>query len=133
MSNTFFKQAKRMSKMSDFWMCHTGCVVVYKGKVISTGYNSFKTHPIQCKYNKLRFPEDSPHSLHSEIHALSHIAKAKNINWSKVHVYTYRENDSGNIAMSRPCTSCMGFIKDLGIKHIHYTTPDGYASEVLVY
>lgn len=33
--------------------------------------------------------------------------------------------------MSRPCPNCMAAIKDLGIKHIYYTTNDGFVYENL--
>ena len=31
--------------------------------------------------------------------------------------------------MSRPCQSCQKLIKDLGIRIVHYTTDNGYATE----
>ena len=34
--------------------------------------------------------------------------------------------------MSRPCPSCMAAIKDMGIKHIYYTTNDGFVYENLM-
>ena len=34
--------------------------------------------------------------------------------------------------MSRPCPSCMAAIKDMGIKHIYYTTNDRCAYENLM-
>lgn len=129
MNNTYFKHARNMSLMSDFARSHTGCVVVCKGKIISTGFNSTKTHPIQKYYNKLRFDAETPHSLHSETHALCQIMNNKDIDWNKVHIYLYREHKNGVKAMARPCKSCMQLIKDLNIKYIHYTTEDGYAFE----
>lgn len=130
----FFRHAKNMSFMSDFYRSHTGCVVVYKNKIIGTGFNTCKTHPIQRKYNGFRFECDwSPHCMHAEVHALSQLINNSDINWSKVHVYVYREHKNGVRAIARPCKSCMQLIKDLGIKYIHYTTEDGYADEVIEY
>lgn len=34
-----------------------------------------------------------------------------------------------NMELLAPCPSCMAAIKDLGIRHIYYTTNDGYAYE----
>lgn len=134
MQPTFFKHARNMSLMSNFHKCHMGCVVVYKNKVIGTGFNSSKTHPVQKEYNKLRFNcEQSPHTLHSEIHALYPLMNDKSIEWKKVHVYVYREHKDGVRAMARPCKSCMQLIKDLGIRYVHYTTEDGFATEEIVY
>ena len=128
----FFLKAKDASKLSDYPKQHIGCAVVYKKHIISVGFNSVKTHPIQKIYNKERFDCDStPHSLHAEITALIFLKERKDIKWENVELYTYRETKSGKLAMSRPCESCMALIKNLGIKKIHYTVLDGYESENL--
>ena len=49
----------------------------------------------------------------------------KDINWSNVSIYTYRELKDGTIACSRPCPACMALIKKLGIKTIYYTDECG--------
>lgn len=130
---SFFEAAEAMSKTSEFPRVHIGCVVTNGNhRIISSGVNSTKTHPIQKKYNKERFDEDTTHSLHAELDALLPLLK-ENIDFSKVEVYTYRELYDGTMAMSRPCPSCMKLIKDLGIRNIYYTTQDGYAHEEIEY
>jgi len=133
MSNMkYFLAAKKAASMSTFYKCHTGCVVVYKGDIISSGYNSSKTHPLQKEYNKERFDGDNtPHYMHAEIHALSSLISDEEINWRKVHIYIYRIYNKTSFSLARPCPACMKLIKHLGIQHIHYTTDDGYAHEVL--
>lgn len=132
-SSVFFNKAKAMAEKSPFYKQRIGCVVTYKGKIISAGFNSYKTHPIQRKYNRIRFEEcASPDSLHAEIHALSQI-KNLDIDWNKVSVYTYRIMKSKEFGLAKPCKSCMAYIKSLGIKHICYTTNDGFAHERLIY
>lgn len=132
MKYNFFKHAKNMAAMADFHKSPTGCVIVYKNKVISTGFNSSKTHPIQRKYNDERFVSNgTPHCMHAEVYALCSLINNTEINWSKVSVYTYREHKNREKAMARPCKSCMKLIKDLGIINIYYTTEGGYAHEVL--
>lgn len=129
----FFNVAKQISKLSDYSRTKTkiGCVVVYKHRIISTGYNSDKPHPLQAKYNSRRFSVEAVHKLHAETSALIPLIHDKNIEWGKVKVFNYRELCDGSIAMSRPCKSCMAMIKDLGIKDIYYSTADGYAYESL--
>ena len=62
----YFKAAKAMSKLSDYKQ-KIGCVVVYKHRIISSGFNHHKTNPLQKKYNKYRFDEDTGfHSVHAE-------------------------------------------------------------------
>ena len=126
--------ALNMAEMSDYHKYHIGCVVVQKGKVLSASFNSSKTHPVQKMYNKYRYSGDNtPHSVHAEIHALSQIADA-DVNWKQVTVYVARKrNQDGQYGMSRPCPACMNMIKKLGIKNIVYTTNFGIASEEIKY
>ena len=132
-----FSAAKEVSFKSDYSggnHNHIGCVIAYKGTILANGFNSNKTHPIQSKYNYLRFKNDGnnylPEKVHSEIHALSKI-KYLDIDFSRVHIYVYRELKNGNLALARPCPSCMAAIKAMGIRHVHFSTADGFAHEVL--
>lgn len=126
---SFFEAAKAMSEMSDFPRTHIGCVITEGNhRIISSGCNSTRTHPIQKKYNKERFAEDTIHSLHAEVSALLPLMK-EDIDFSKVVVYTHRSLANGKPGLARPCASCMALIKELGVKKICYTTNDGYAFE----
>lgn len=132
-----FSLAREESLKSDYSGCgsaRVGTVVVYKGTVLAKGYNSNVTHTYQDLWNVKRFKNTGngylPAKLHSEINCLRKI-RYLDIDFSRVHVYNYRELRDGTIAMSRPCPSCMAALKSLGIKHIHYTTLDGYAHERL--
>ena len=128
-----FKFAKNMAEMSDFERQQVGCVAVYKNKIIGMGFNSTKTHPLQKEYNKVRFTGDySPHCMHAEVHALMPI-RNMDIDWSKVKVYTYRicKGNPNKGALARPCPSCQAFMRDLGIKHIYYTTSTTPVHEIL--
>ncbi len=126
---SFFEAAKVVSTMSDFDRVHIGCVVTEGNhRIISSGCNSTKTHPLQKQLNKERFDLDSNHSLHAETAALLPLMK-EDIDFSKVEIYTHRNYKDGHLAMARPCPSCTKLIKQLGIKKIWYTTTDGYACE----
>lgn len=129
----FFNAAKAVSEMSDFPKQHVGCVVTDGHRIISSGYNSIRTHPIQKKLNRERFSQDSMHSLHAEAMALIPLINKNDINWKKCKLYVYRELKNGELGNSRPCPSCQKLIKSLGIKNIFYTSPDGYIEERLVY
>jgi deoxycytidylate deaminase len=133
-----FNIAREISKNADYNSpkknTSIGCIVVYHNRIISSGYNSNKTSPIQKKYNKFRGfdVENFPNKLHAEISALSKI-KYLNINWQKVEVYVYRENkDTKTLVCARPCVSCMTFIKYLGIKNIFYTDENYYVHENII-
>ena len=128
----YFDKAKNVATCSDFHKTHIGCIAVYQGHVVAVGYNTNKTHPIQQYYNQYRENNQidgcfTP-KLHAEINCLNSI-RHLNINFSKVKLYIYRIRHDQDYGMSRPCPSCMAAIKDLGIKHIYYTTNDGFAYE----
>ena len=130
---SFFDIAKKVSELSTFHRKNVkiGCLIVSGHRIISSGYNSDKTNPIQKKYNRLRFSVETPHKLHAEISALLPLLNNKDIDFSKVKIFTYREKADHSLGKSRPCKSCMALIKDLGIKNIYYTTDDGYCHEVV--
>jgi deoxycytidylate deaminase len=127
----YFNIAKQISQLSDFDRHHIGCVIVYKSYVLSIGFNTNKTHPIQMEYNKYRNfnnPNNVRHKLHAEIMALWKIRNL-NIDFSKIEVYTYRENKNGNKALAAPCQACRKYIKDMGIKNVYYTGDGSYCFE----
>lgn len=133
-----FEKARQVAATSTFKQFNLGCVIAYKGHIIATGANSNKTHPTQKKYNKKYRTfnkSDKPinDSTHAEIMALSSIPYPleHSINWREVKVYVYRVCRGKRLGqgMARPCPACMAALKDKGIKHIYYTTDDGFAME----
>lgn len=131
----FFRKAKSMTELSDFNHIHIGCVAVYSRKIIGAGCNTYKTHPIQKEYDdKYRTLHNGDkvanlHALHAEINCLNSIKK--DVQWDKVELYIYRKMVKKPFGLARPCPACMAMIKDKGIKHIYYTTNDGFAYEHL--
>lgn len=128
----FFNAAKEMSKLSDFEKVNIGCVIVYKNRIISSGYNTKKTNPIQKKYNKIRFSCEGNHSRHAETSALLPILKLRNINRSRLRVYLFRAHANGSLALSKPCPSCMKMLKDAGIKQIYFTEENSYCEKYMM-
>lgn len=127
----YFTKASQVAEISDFAKVNIGCIAVYQGAIIGAGFNTNKTHPIQKKYNRYRNGEDFVPKLHAEINCLNSI-RHWNINFSKVKLYVYRTRNDRPHGMARPCPSCMAAIKDLGIKHIYYTTDKGFVYERMV-
>lgn len=137
--NKFFELAKNSSTMSDYKKknIHIGAVLVYKNKVIANGYNTKKTSPIQYKYNKYRelnCGEDRDYiadnhlaTIHAEMKCLID-SKDMNVDWSKVSIFIYREHN-GVQRLCKPCPSCEKALRDRGIRHIYYTTENGYNYE----
>lgn len=131
-----FEMAYRVAEQSDFHPFHLGCVITYKGKVISTGYNQNKSHPTQKKYNKRyrhfkKGKRDATHSLHAELAALVNIPKCvqNNIDMSKCHVYIYRICSGKPLGFGNAfcCNACRHALIDAGVRHIYYTTDYGFS------
>lgn len=128
----YFNIAKEVSELSDFPRIKIGCCAVHKHQVISTGFNTQRTAPIQKKYNQYRFSDDTKHSCHAEISCLKSLIGRKDIDFKNVTLYIYRVHKNGELALSRPCPSCMKLITDLGIKHIYYTNSGGFSHEEIL-
>lgn len=129
----YYEKAEEISLLSTFDRVKFGCVAVYKGRIIGSGYNSDKTHPMQLYYNRYRDMNHTSiiiHKIHAEIMCINKIKKL-DIDMSKVHLYIFRRRKDTDFGMGRPCNACMMAIKDSGIKHIHYTTNDGYVHEII--
>ena len=131
----YLNMAKNVSEMSTFYkQHHLGAIFTYKNRVLSDGWNSLKSSPIQKEYNKYRdFAFDSPNNgtLHAEMMALVR-CRDMDVDWSKVSVFVYREHADGHPALARCCPACMKALKDKGIKNIYYSTefsPDGFTYE----
>ena len=125
----YFAAAKAVSELSDHVQYKIGAIVVAKHRIIGSGCNrNCKTHPLQKRYNQVRFAGDAVHTQHAELAALLPLIKA-NADLSNAAIYIYREHKDHTLACARPCKSCMKLIRDCGIKVAYYTTEDGYARE----
>lgn len=129
----YFKAAKAISTLSEFKQHHIGAVVVYGHKIIASGCNSNKTNPRQKTLNRHRFKADTPATIHAELAALLSLINRKDINFSDVSLYLYREHKSGDLALAAPCPACRALIKSLGIRNIYYTGDNSYISEEIIY
>ena len=128
----FFEAAHAMSQLSDFPRIKIGCVITYGHRIISSGFNSMKTDPIQKKLNKYRFSEDDSntyHALHAETMALKPLMGRKDIDFKNVVLYIARYSVDGKPMLSRPCKSCQQLMKDLGVRKCFYTNYGGYMYE----
>ena len=127
----YFNHARHIAEMSDFNRVHIGCVAVQGNRILSTGFNTNKSHPMQAHYNRFReFNGDSicNHSLHAEMACLVPLCGC-NIDFNKVDLYIYRIRKDIGKGYVRPCKACMQAIIELGIRNIYYTSNDGFVHE----
>ena len=135
MKERYFKFAKLAAQFADYHGTRSapeiGAVAVYKGSIVAEAWNTDKTSPLQARYNVYRFNADTPDKAHAEVALIQRLRWkfGDGIDWSKVHIYLYREYKDGRLAPSRPCPSCMAMLRDFGIKKVMYTTEDGFAEE----
>lgn len=129
----FFEKAKQAAMVSTFYKTRVGCVAIYRKTIIAIGCNTDKTHPVQKMYNRYRDCTNQPDCLpkmHAEINCMNSLRHLE-IDVSKIKLYICRLKKDGSAGLSRPCPSCMAAIREFGIRHIFYTTNDGYAYEEL--
>lgn len=136
-----FKRAAEVAKKSDFsGGTKVGCVLAYKGHVISEACNTDKTSPEMKYYNRYRHFRNNQHgyvrhSNHAEVSAIHKVTYpiAQQIDWKDVSLYTFRWAPGlpKKFGMSRPCPSCIQAIRDKGIRDIFYCSNDGFVYERL--
>ena len=90
-----------------------GAVIVKSGRVVGTGYNRDRNHPLFVSPEHIK-----PHcSIHAEIDALKE-AKA---NADGAVLYVARVNNQGQDRNSKPCKLCQAAITKSNIKKVIYT------------
>lgn len=94
-----------------------GAVIVKGGRVVGTGYNKNRNHPLFVSPEHIK----SDCSVHAEASA---IRDAGNDVRNAV-IYVARVNRHGEDRDSRPCSRCLVLIKESGIKRIIHTTQSG--------
>lgn len=124
----FFEISRSVSQQSDFRV-QVGCIAVYKGRVVASGYSTNKTSPVQARFNSFRNFNDCntiSHKLHAEVQTILQLKKM-NINFKKVSLYIWRGKSCPRL--SRPCPACAAAIAELGITDIFYTGENSFIFE----
>ena len=108
-------KATAIAKQSTDYKQKIGCVITDKrGRVIATGVNKSKTHPVQKHYAKKTGNSKKIH-LHAEISALIRIK-------GKPHsIYISRIMRNGATGLAKPCPLCQMAIEEAGIENVVYT------------
>lgn len=120
----FFNIAKEEAKKSLLNHKH-GCVIVYKNKIVSTGYN-------KCSLNN-----NKTHiSLHAEMDALNKFIKNKKFQNKNIRkncsLYVIRiQNGSDNLKMSKPCKNCFDNIIKNKIGMTYYSTNEEFIDDLI--
>lgn len=108
-NDDYMRIAAEVAKKSSMIQKH-GCVIVYKKKIIATGYNTMPT-----MFNN---------SLHAEINAMNKV-KNKQYLLKDAELYVVRiGTDSFNnvLKYSKPCENCRKKIEQNKIRKVYYST-----------
>lgn len=92
-----------------------GSVLARGRRIISTGTNISKSHPVQSHYAKKSGQPRRIH-LHSEIRTLLRSKKSGDV------IYVARVSKSGHsLRKAEPCEMCKLALKDMGVKTVFYS------------
>lgn len=102
--------------------------IIYKGRIISIGQNSRKTHPIN-----LRNPKISKEGVDisgfrgscSEWSAVNRLKNLTNIPVNKCSLINIRINKLNEMRNSCPCNSCFGLLSHFAFKEVRFSNDRG--------
>ncbi len=103
--------------------------IVYKKEIVGYGINQKKTHPLQSRYST----NSKAIYLHAEIAAIANSLKridVKQLANSTLYIsrmkYSCQEKTSFIRGLARPCEGCTRAIAAFDLKHVCFTTDEGY-------
>jgi deoxycytidylate deaminase len=91
-----------------------GAIVVKGGRVVGTGYNRNRNHPLNVSPEHIK----TDCSIHAERSAI----KDAGYDVKNAVIYIARVNRHGEDRDSKPCSRCLELIEESGIKRVVYTT-----------
>ena len=115
----FIENASKEALKSPMLFRH-GCVAVYGGKQIASGYNYHRTYSKDKSILK-----DYTCSMHAEIDCIRKIKNSRFKNKLKnICLYVVQINKDCEFKNSQPCSTCTVVLKDNNIKKVYYTVTD---------
>lgn len=93
-----------------------GAVLAKGGRVISTGINLNRTHPLAQRYSK------KPIGYHAELAAC--LRGREMTQGCTIYICRVLKKD-GKLAMAKPCPCCTQILQLFGVDRIYYTAKDG--------
>ena len=108
-----FSWAKKAAECSTHPQYRVGAALYKGSRLISTGWNSTKTHSRSNGRRK---------GYHAEFSAL--IGSSK-VDTAGATIYVTRVYKDGSFAIARPCKHCRKMLESAGVKTVWYTDRDG--------
>lgn len=113
-----FKHAIDAALVSDNKYHRVGSSLWNGSRLISVGWNNFKTHP----HSPTRF-----HAQHSEFNCLVGLHKYDVVGAT---IFVVRLTRGGDIGIAKPCPDCERFLRAAGIKRVYYSGRDYVVQEM---
>lgn len=117
----FIRRAQQVSTNTSCTFL-VGAVIARGSRIVSTGCCSKKTHP---QNPKLKSPTKR-NQLCAEVKtALKALKLISSEEIKKCTIYVARSRKDGSMAMAKPCSHCLSFLREVGIKNVYYTNSTG--------
>tara|TARA_B110000093_G_scaffold182929_1_gene231149 strand:+ start:1078 stop:1707 length:630 start_codon:yes stop_codon:yes gene_type:complete len=122
--NYYLQIAKEVATKSLLNHQH-GCVIVYKNKIVSSGYNRISNN------NNKNYG-----SLHAEIDAILNLVKMNKFQNKTIRnncsLYVIRiKQGTKELKMSKPCKKCIHKIQKYNIGQTYYSTNDSFIDDLI--
>lgn len=122
-SDRFIRLAYNVSQEADSNCSFLlGAVIVLGSRVISTGACTTKTHPRNPKTKATTLKDQLCAEIVAILRAIKILSAAK---IKDCNIYVTRRRKNGTKALAKPCEHCQGFLKEIGIRSVFYTTNAG--------
>lgn len=108
--------------------------LVFQNEIVSVGYNSLKTHPMQKRFSKNIEAIFKHAEVDCIVNALRHVDPT---DLERATLYVYRvkkltkDHEYWSDGYSEPCSGCKQAINHFKIKKVVYSTDEDYVYEEL--
>lgn len=92
-----------------------------RSKLVSVGLNSYKTHPLNLKYNYINKDQDKISSIVGTHSEMSAVIKLGEKSCQGLTIVNTRINRKNELDYCFPCSGCLDMIKKLGFKSVIFT------------
>ena len=110
--------------------CRHFSFILYKNRLISTGLNNHKTHPVNLRNRKVSRITGEDYSNQkqtcSELNAILKLKRLTNIDTRKCTLVNLRFDRNDQLAIAKPCMSCTSLLKYHNFKQVIWSTHNGY-------
>lgn len=110
--------------------CRHFSFILYKNRLISTGLNVNKTHPMNLRNKKISRITGEDYSDQkqtcSELNAILKLKRLTNIDTRKCTLVNLRYDRNDKIALAKPCSSCQSLLRYHNFKQVIWSTNNGY-------